>query len=110
MSWAEFQDLLLHIFNTQTGIPHVGWQQLVMWSIGLFFLFLAVAKNIEPLLLVPIGFGIFIVNFPLAPLMGVSEHGVPNFLNFFYHYGLEWEILPSVIFLGLGTLTRNNFV
>ena len=105
MSWDQLQELLLHIFKTQTGIPYVGWPQLVMWAIGLFFLFLAVAKNIEPLLLVPIGFGIFIVNFPLAPLMGHTEQGTPEFLNFFYHYGLEWEILPSVIFLGLGTLT-----
>jgi len=105
MSWDQLQELLLHIFKTQTGIPYVGWQQLVMWAIGLFFLFLAVAKNIEPLLLVPIGFGIFIVNFPLAPLMGHTEQGTPEFLNFFYHYELEWEILPSVIFLGLGTLT-----
>jgi oxaloacetate decarboxylase beta subunit len=76
-----------------------------MWGVGLFFLYLATAKNFEPLLLVPIGFGIFIVNFPLTPLMGISEDGQREFLNVFYHYGLEWEILPAVIFLGLGTLT-----
>jgi oxaloacetate decarboxylase beta subunit len=87
------------------GLMHVTWGNVLMWGVGLLFMYLAVAKNFEPLLLVPIGFGIFIVNFPLTPLMGYTESGHPEFINAFYHYGLEWEILPSVIFLGLGTLT-----
>jgi len=76
-----------------------------MMLIGLFFLYLAIAKEYEPLLLVPIGFGIFIVNFPLTPLMGFSEHGAPELIRFFYKYGIEWEIIPCVIFLGLGAMT-----
>jgi sodium ion-translocating decarboxylase beta subunit len=55
-------------------------------------------------LLLPIGFGIFIVNFPLVPLMGDSE-GHAQLLKVFYHYGLEWEVIPCVIFLGLGAMT-----
>jgi len=104
MSWDQLADVLYTIFVTQTGFPSLTLGHVFMWCVGLFFMFLA-TKNIEPLLLVPIGFGIFIVNFPLTPLMGISEHGVPHFLYFFYHYGLEWEILPSIIFLGLGALT-----
>ena len=41
----------------------------------MLFLYLAIAKEFEPLLLLPIGFGIFLVNFPLAPLMGFTEQG-----------------------------------
>jgi oxaloacetate decarboxylase beta subunit len=105
MSIADLFEILKTILLTQTGIPHVTFGNVFMWAVGLFFLYLATAKNFEPLLLVPIGFGAFIVNFPLAPLMGYSEAGHPQFIQAFYHYGLEWEILPSVIFLGLGTLT-----
>ena len=105
MSWNQLIDVLRNIFVTQTGVLHITPGHVLMWGVGLLFLYLATAKNFEPLLLVPIGFGIFIVNFPLTPLMGWSENGAPEFINAFYHYGLEWEILPSVIFLGLGTLT-----
>lgn len=105
MSWQDFIITLQQIFVTQMGVVHVTWGNVLMWGVGLVFLYLATAKNFEPLLLVPIGFGIFIVNFPLAPLMGWTEAGHPEFLNVFYHYGLEWEVLPAVIFLGLGTLT-----
>lgn len=105
MSFEQLFEILKTIFLTQTGLPHVTLGNVVMWGVGLFFLYLATAKNFEPLLLVPIGFGAFIVNFPLAPLMGYTEAGHPQFIEAFYHYGLEWEILPSVIFLGLGTLT-----
>lgn len=105
MSFDQLGEILRTILMTQTGIMHVAWGNVLMWGVGLGFIYLATAKNFEPLLLVPIGFGIFIVNFPLTPLMGINEHGQREFLNVFYHYGLEWEILPAVIFLGLGTLT-----
>ena len=105
MSWDQLAEILHSILFTQTGLMHVSWGNVLMWGVGLFFMYLATAKNFEPLLLVPIGFGIFIVNFPLTPLMGIGESGQREFLNVFYHYGLEWEILPAVIFLGLGTLT-----
>jgi len=105
MSFEQLFEILKTILLTQTGLPHITFGNVIMWGVGLFFLYLATAKNFEPLLLVPIGFGAFIVNFPLAPLMGYTEAGHPQFIQAFYHYGLEWEILPSVIFLGLGTLT-----
>jgi carboxybiotin decarboxylase len=105
MSFDQVIEILRQIVFTQTGLPHVTGGNLLMWAVGLFFLYLATAKGFEPLLLVPIGFGIFIVNFPLAPLMGIAEDGHPDLIRAFFHYGLEWEILPCVIFLGLGTLT-----
>lgn len=71
-----------------------------MWGVAFFFLYLAVKKKYEPLLLLPIGFGIFLTNLPLAPLMGDHE-----LLWIFHHYGIEWEVIPCVIFLGLGVMT-----
>jgi len=105
MSWDYVLELLKSILITQTGIPHVTGKALIMMAIAFFFLYLAVGKKFEPLLLLPIGFGIFMVNFPLVPLMGFTEHGTPELLRAFYKYGIEWEIIPCVIFLGLGAMT-----
>ncbi len=105
MSWDYVLELITNIVFTQTGIPHFGIKQVIMLMIAGIFLYLAIAKKYEPLLLLPIGFGIFIVNFPLAPLMGYTEAGHPELIRAFYHYGLEWEIIPCLIFLGLGAMT-----
>jgi sodium ion-translocating decarboxylase beta subunit len=84
-----------------TGVVHLTVGNLIMWLIAFLFIYLAITKNYEPLLLVPIGFGILIVNLPLTYLMKEGE----GLLWRFYHYGLEWEIIPPLIFLGLGALT-----
>lgn len=103
MTANEILDLLYGTVQT-TGIYNFQWNIIIMWGVGSLFIYLAIVKNYEPLLLLPIGFGIFIVNFPLVPLMGYSD-GHTQLLQFFYHYGLEWEIIPCVIFLGLGAMT-----
>lgn len=103
MTPNEILDMLNGTLRT-TGIYNFQWNIVVMWIIGCLFIYLAIAKKYEPLLLLPIGFGIFIVNFPLVPLMGHS-HGHDELLRIFYHYGLEWEVIPCVIFLGLGAMT-----
>ncbi len=105
MSWGYVLELLESIIFTQTGIPNLMFKQVIMLMIAFFFLYLAVGKKYEPLLLLPIGFGIFLVNFPLVPLMGFTEHGTPELIRAFYKYGVEWEIIPCVIFLGLGAMT-----
>ena len=84
-----------------TGVMHLTIGNLVMWLIAFVFIYLAITKNYEPLLLVPIGFGILVVNLPLTFLMQEGQ----GLLWRFYHYGLEWEIIPPLIFLGLGALT-----
>ena len=104
MTGMEIIELLQSILQT-TGFMNITWKMVVMWGVGCFFIYLAVGKKYEPLLLLPIGFGIFIVNFPLTPLMGFSENGYRELLNIFYHYGIEWEVIPCVIFLGLGAMT-----
>lgn len=103
MTVNEILDMLKGIIYL-TGVYNFQWNIVVMWAVGSLFMWLAIAKKYEPLLLLPIGFGIFIVNFPLVPLMGFTEgHG--ELLRVFYHYGLEWEIIPCIIFLGLGAMT-----
>ncbi|TET94731.1 MAG: sodium ion-translocating decarboxylase subunit beta [Desulfobacteraceae bacterium] len=84
-----------------TGVVHLTIGNLIMWLIAFLFIYLAIVKNYEPLLLVPIGFGILVVNLPLTFLMQEGE----GLLWKFYHYGLEWEVIPPLIFLGLGALT-----
>ncbi|UCC66590.1 MAG: sodium ion-translocating decarboxylase subunit beta, partial [Deltaproteobacteria bacterium] len=84
----------------KTGFMNVEVKHLIMWFIGFFFIFLAIKKEYEPLLLLPIGFAIFIVNLPLTGLM---EKG--GLLQIFYHFGLQWEVIPPLIFLGLGAMT-----
>jgi oxaloacetate decarboxylase beta subunit len=81
-----------YLWYTQTGLFDLHYKLVIMWAIALFFIYLAVAKRYEPLLLLPIGFGIFIVNFPLTPLMGFDAHGKRELFNIF-------------IFLGLGAMT-----
>jgi sodium ion-translocating decarboxylase beta subunit len=103
MTVDEILDMLYGTLHT-TGVYNFQWNIVVMWCVGCLFIYLAIVKKYEPLLLLPIGFGIFIVNFPLVPLMGYS-HGHAQLLQVFYHYGLEWEVIPCVIFLGLGAMT-----
>ena len=103
MTVNEILDMLYGTLHT-TGIYNFQWNIVIMWGVGCLFIYLAIVKKYEPLLLLPIGFGIFIVNFPLVPLMGYS-HGHPQLLQVFYHYGLRWEVIPCIIFLGLGAMT-----
>ena len=69
MSWDQVVELIISILTTQSGVPNLVFKQIIMMLVAFFFLYLAVAKDYEPLLLVPIGFGIFLVNFPLVPLI-----------------------------------------
>jgi len=103
MTANEIWDLIKTSFF-MTGIPNFDPRMIIMWAVGCLFIYLGIGKKFEPLLLLPIGFGIFIVNFPLVPLMGFQQ-GHAELLRIFYHYGLEWEVIPCVIFLGLGAMT-----
>ncbi|MEW6351588.1 MAG: sodium ion-translocating decarboxylase subunit beta [Thermodesulfobacteriota bacterium] len=104
MTVHEVLDMLWGTLLT-TGLLTMSWKYVVMWAIAGFFLYLAIVKTFEPLLLLPIGFGILIVNFPQVPMMGFTQQGHRELLAIFYHYGLEWEVIPCVIFLGLGAMT-----
>ncbi len=83
-----------------SGVVSLTGGNLVMWMVSFVLLYLAIKKQYEPLLLLPIAFGILIVNLPLTYLME-PEHGL---IWFFYHYGIELDIIPPLIFLGLGAM------
>ncbi len=99
---------IFHQIILKTGFLQIQFGHLIMWGIALLFIYLAIRKNFEPLLLLPIGFGILIVNLPLVPLMGFSEgpEGMQrDLLRWFYDFGIANELIPCVIFLGIGALT-----
>ncbi len=89
------------VFFSNMGLLALTPGMVFMWVIGLVLIYLAITRQYEPLLLLPIGFGVIITNLPLSYLM---EPGV-GLIWRFYHYGIEWEIIPPLIFLGLGALT-----
>jgi oxaloacetate decarboxylase beta subunit len=93
----------------QTGLTVISVPQVIMLLIGLFFVYLAIAKKYEPLLLLPLAFGIIIANVPLANLSAydVFESAGqvrPGLLNFLYG-GILNVIFPPMIFLCIGTMT-----
>ncbi|OFW11053.1 MAG: glutaconyl-CoA decarboxylase subunit beta [Acidobacteria bacterium RIFCSPLOWO2_02_FULL_59_13] len=98
------RELSLDSYISQLGFMNLSLGHVVMWLIGLTLIYLAIHKKYEPLLLLPIGFGVFIVNLPLTPLMGEHD-GVPDLIRVFFHYGIEWDVIPPLIFLGIGALT-----
>ncbi len=84
---------------SQTGFLAITWGQLVMWAIGLTLVYLAIKKEDEPYLLLPIGFGTILVNVPLGGM--VADDGLIRMM----YYGIQYEIIPPMIFLGLGAMT-----
>ena len=89
------------VFFESMGLLALTPGMICMWVIGLILIYLAINKQYEPLLLLPIGFGILVTNLPLTNLMHENE----GLLWIFQHFGIEWEIFPPLIFLGLGALT-----
>lgn len=87
-------DLLLR------GPYAITWQSLVMIGVSFVLFYLAIVKDYEPLLLLPIGAGCMLANLPLSPLM--DEHGM---LKILYTMGVENELYPLFIFVGIGALT-----
>ncbi|WP_091714318.1 sodium ion-translocating decarboxylase subunit beta [Methylophaga sulfidovorans] len=92
-------DKLLHLWQV-TGINQMTPGQGVMILIGMLLLYLAIKKNFEPLLLVPIGFGGVLANIPGA---GLAEGN--GILHIFYTVGIESGAFPLIIFMGVGAMT-----
>ncbi|MFI3259560.1 MAG: sodium ion-translocating decarboxylase subunit beta [Rikenellaceae bacterium] len=81
-----------------------GWRYLVMIAVGCFFLYLAIKHKFEPMLLVPIGFGVIIGNIPLPAINEISIYSEGSVLSMLY-IGVTKGIYPPLIFLGVGALT-----
>ncbi len=85
------------------GVLTFHWQYLIMYAIGGLLIYLAIAKDYEPVLLLPIGFGAILVNLPLSIIWG---HGTEvGLLQFVYNSGILTELFPALIFIGIGAMT-----
>ncbi|MDE6670325.1 MAG: sodium ion-translocating decarboxylase subunit beta [Muribaculaceae bacterium] len=91
-------------FWSFTGFANCEWGNLVMLCVGCFFVWLAIKKNFEPLLLVPIGFGMLIGNIPFQPGMDIGIYEPGSVLNILYN-GVEYGWYPPLVFLGVGAMT-----
>ncbi len=83
-----------------TGLANFELGQVVMMLVGCGLLYLAIARNFEPLLLLPMGFGAILTNIPVA---GFSEAG--GLLHYIYYAGIDTGIFPLIIFMGVGAMT-----
>ena len=103
-SFGEFLSQTLKTFWEFTGFYNCEWTNLVMLAVGIFFVWLAIKKNFEPLLLVPIGFGMLIGNIPFQEGMEIGIYEPGSVLNILYN-GVEKGWYPPLIFLGIGAMT-----
>ncbi len=88
------------------NLLNLTWQHVVMWIIGGILIFLAIKKEMEPTLLLPMGFGAILVNLPLSGAVtqiydGVAEHGAIDIL---FDAGIANELFPLILFIGIGAM------
>jgi Na+-transporting methylmalonyl-CoA/oxaloacetate decarboxylase, beta subunit len=88
-----------------SGFVALSWQHIVMITIACVFIYLAIVRKFEPLLLLPIAFGILLVNLPLSDLMGKPTDAQVGGLLYYLYQGVKLGIYPSLIFLGIGAMT-----
>ncbi len=106
----------------ESAFAYLTWGNVAMIAIAILLIYLGIVKDFEPLLLVPIAFGIILVNIPLGNLMMYGSDGMPveaaslpelmngiasgeiGLMNVLYTYGVKTEIFPFLVFLGLGAL------
>lgn len=100
----EFLSENISTFWNFTGFANCQYENLIMLAVGCFFVWLAIKKNFEPLLLVPIGFGMLIGNIPFQPGMEIGIYEPGSVLNILYN-GVERGWYPPLIFLGIGAMT-----
>lgn len=103
-------DLIGKIFS-DSGLMALTWQNITMFIVAGILIYLAIAKNYEPLLLLPIGFGALMANIPNSMMASFDNwvasgpEVVAGLMQLVYNAGIKTEFLPPVIFLGVGALT-----
>jgi Na+-transporting methylmalonyl-CoA/oxaloacetate decarboxylase, beta subunit len=107
MEHSSFFDFIIsHLgqFLSYTAFANMTFGHIIMILVGLAFIYLAIAKEYEPMLLVPIGFGILVGNIAFFPglKVGIYENG--SVLNYLY-FGVLQGVYPPLIFLGIGAMT-----
>ncbi|GAB1419820.1 sodium ion-translocating decarboxylase subunit beta [Bacteroidales bacterium] len=103
-SYLSFVIEHLQQFFGYTAFTNITIGHVVMIAIGLFFIFLAITKEYEPLLLVPIGFGILIGNIPFKAGFQIGVYETGSVFNYLY-FGVLQGVYPPLIFLGIGAMT-----
>lgn len=98
-----FRDGLIQFFG-YSGFGNCTWGHVIMICVGLFFIALAIIKEYEPMLLVPIGFGIIIGNIPFTDGLQIGVYESGSVLNYLY-FGVIKGFYPPLIFLGIGAMT-----
>lgn len=105
MSFTEFIVSNFNEFLSYTGFANATWGNIIMILVGCFFLWLAIKKDFEPLLLVPIGLGIVLGNIPFrAAGLEIGLYEDNSVLNIFYQ-GVRQGWYPPLVFLGIGAMT-----
>lgn len=97
-------DTLLKIWGT-SAFTAITWQEIIMIAVACVLIYLAIAKKYEPLLLLPIAFGVLLANLPLADLMSPPVENAAGGLLYYLYLGVKLGIYPSLIFLGIGAMT-----
>lgn len=88
-----------------SGFAAITWRELLMIVISFILIYLAIAKKFEPLLLLPIAFGMLLANMPMTDLLAKPLGDQPGGLLYYLYQGIELGIYPSLIFLGIGAMT-----
>lgn len=88
-----------------SGFAAITWREILMIVISFVLIYLAIAKKFEPLLLLPIAFGMLLANLPLSDLLAHPSGDQAGGLLYYLYQGIELGIYPSLIFLGIGAMT-----
>lgn len=89
------------------GVQGIQWQQVLMWVIGATLIYLAIGKDFEPALLLPIGFGAILVNIPFSSMVTQNIPGfgkVEGIIDFLFEKGIATEVFPLLLFVGIGAM------
>jgi oxaloacetate decarboxylase beta subunit len=92
-------DTLIQLLQAPLALT---WKNLVMMAVGGLLIYLAIAKDYEPMLLLPIGFAAILTNLPLT---GIADAGEYGFLSVLFNAGITTELFPLLIFIGIGAMT-----
>jgi len=92
-------------FLSGTGFANISFQQIIMIAVSLGLIYLAIVKKFEPLLLLPIGFGMLLANLPLTGIMFHAPDGEVSGLLYYLYQGVKLGIYPPLIFMGVGAMT-----
>ncbi|MBV1821895.1 sodium ion-translocating decarboxylase subunit beta, partial [Bacteroidales bacterium MSK.15.36] len=102
----SFKYIIIKLLK-ESGFAALTWQQLVMILVAFILIYLAIKKEFEPLLLLPIAFGVLLANLPCTGIMSgpLENSSEPGGLLYYLYQGVKLGIYPSLIFLGIGAMT-----